>query len=70
MPLAKRRQARTPRTKVKPRPAFEALVSKFDELIEEQAGKMTDAEFKAAEKDFNRVIERVRASQSGQHDND
>jgi len=39
---------------------METLLGKFDNLIDEQAVKMTDEEFQAAEKKFNQVTEKVR----------
>lgn len=50
--------------KPKRKSAVEALTARFSTLIEEQAAKMTDEEFKAAEKDFNEVVEKVRASRA------
>lgn len=71
MPLAKKKHVRVrAAARVKPKSAIETLSDKFTAMIEEQAGKMTDEEFKAAEKDFNGVVERVRASRSVRHDKD
>lgn len=71
MPLAKKKHIRvTPAARIKPKSAIEALTDKFNAMIEEQAGKMTDEEFKAAEEGFNRIVEKARASRSVRHDKD
>jgi hypothetical protein len=70
MAFAKRKEARVATAGLKRKSPIDALTNKFSALIEEQAAKLTDEEFKAAEKSFNRVVEKVRASRSAQHDKD
>ena len=49
---------------------METLLDEFDGLIDEQAAKMTAEEFQAAQKKFNVVIEKARASRSARHGKD
>ena len=68
MHVAKKKIRRIARAKSNRKSAVEALTERFGALIEEQAAKMNDEEFRAAENNFNQVIERVRASRSARPD--
>ena len=50
--------------------ALDAILKKFDDLIEEQAGKLSPEEFEEAEKRANAVYESVkrRASRHGKRE--
>lgn len=56
MNIADREQHGTITGKLERKSAVESLTVRFVSLIEEQAAKMTDEQFKAAEKAFNQVI--------------
>jgi hypothetical protein len=45
-----------------PKSATDALLDRFDQLIDEQAEKMTGDQFKEAEQKFNSVIDAALAS--------
>ena len=70
MGLARRKETKMATVRTKPKSAMETLLDKFDGLIDEQAAEMTDEEFQTAEKKFNAVIEKARASRSARHGKD
>lgn len=70
MHVAKKKIRRIATAKLSRKSAVKALTARFGALIEEQAAKMSDEEFKAAERNFNQVIEKVRASRSARSDRD
>jgi hypothetical protein len=49
-------------------PAMAKLVDSFSELIAEAKDRMTDEEFSQAEKKFDEIINRVRASRGGRRE--
>ncbi len=49
---------------LKRKSATETLLDRFSELVDEQSTKLTPAQFKKADKKFNKVIENARARSS------
>jgi hypothetical protein len=52
----------------KPTPAMDKLVDSFSELVAEAKERMSDKEFREAEKKFDEIIRRVRASRGGRRE--